>query len=80
MSTESGPTILWLRRDLRLGDHAGWHAALARGGPIIPVFILDPLVEESYGTAPKWRLGLGLETFAETLAGKGSRLILRRGD
>ena len=31
------------------------------------------------GAAPKWRLGLGMASFAGRLAGIGSRLILRRG-
>ena len=35
-------TLLWLRRDLRLADHPGWHAALRHRAPIIPIFILDP--------------------------------------
>ncbi|MEO1317656.1 MAG: deoxyribodipyrimidine photo-lyase [Pseudomonadota bacterium] len=80
MASENAPTILWFRRDLRLSDHPGWTAALARGGPVIPVFVLDPLIEESYGRAPKWRLGLGLEAFGKALAEHGSRLILRRGE
>ncbi|MEL6424959.1 MAG: deoxyribodipyrimidine photo-lyase, partial [Pseudomonadota bacterium] len=36
------PTLLWLRRDLRLADHPALQAACADGGPVIPVFILDP--------------------------------------
>ncbi|MEL6575212.1 MAG: deoxyribodipyrimidine photo-lyase [Pseudomonadota bacterium] len=80
MASDNAPTILWFRRDLRLSDHPGWEAALEAGGPVIPVFVLDPLTERSYGTAPKWRLGLGLQKFATALAEKGSRLILRRGD
>ncbi|MEM8740468.1 MAG: deoxyribodipyrimidine photo-lyase, partial [Pseudomonadota bacterium] len=75
----SGPTtIVWLRRDLRLADHAALTAALASGRSIVPVFILDPETE-ALGAAPKWRLGLGLEHFGRRLAEAGSRLILRRG-
>ena len=74
------PTLLWLRRDLRLGDHPGWEAALAAGGPVIPVFILDPLVESEYGAAPLWRLGESLRDLAARLASRGSRLILRRSE
>jgi deoxyribodipyrimidine photo-lyase len=54
-------------------------AAVARGGPVIPVFIHDESVA-SLGAAPKWRLGLGLEALDRALRDKGSRLILRRGD
>ncbi|MEM9060175.1 MAG: deoxyribodipyrimidine photo-lyase [Pseudomonadota bacterium] len=73
------PTILWLRRDLRLSDHPGWQMALEGAGPTIPVFVLDPVIEESLGTAPKWRLGLSLAALERDLAARGSKLILRRG-
>lgn len=76
--SDRSPTILWLRRDLRLIDHAALTAALARGGPVIPVFIRDDLVT-GLGTAPAWRLRLGLEAFAYALAARGARLILRSG-
>lgn len=73
------PTILWLRRDLRLCDHPAWAAALAQGGPVIPVFVLDPQTA-TLGAAPAWRLGQSLARLGDSLAGQGSRLILRRGD
>ena len=73
------PTIVWFRRDLRLSDHAALSAAVARGGPVIPVFVCDGLVQ-GLGAAPRWRLGLGVGHLADTLAGKGSRLILRAGE
>ncbi|MEM9140219.1 MAG: deoxyribodipyrimidine photo-lyase [Pseudomonadota bacterium] len=72
-------TLLWLRRDLRLVDHPGWAEALAQDGPVVPVFILDPLIEESYGAAPLWRLGESLGALSQDLEARGSRLILRRG-
>ena len=53
--TTPAPTLLWLRRDLRLSDHPGWHKALEGGGPVIPVYILDPVLEDSLGAAPAWR-------------------------
>lgn len=74
----TAPLILWFRRDLRLDDLPMLSAALATGRPLIPVFILDPETE-GLGAAPKWRLGLGLQHFADRLAAMGSRLILRRG-
>ncbi|UXX83148.1 cryptochrome/photolyase family protein [Roseovarius pelagicus] len=77
--TEPTPTLLWLRRDLRLSDHAALSAALARGSPVIPVFICDNTVE-ALGAAPKWRLRLALAALSRQLQEKGSRLILRRGD
>jgi len=77
--TNSLPTIVWYRRDLRLSDHAALTAACKRGGPVIAVFIHDKL-SDGLGAAPKWRLGLGVGALAKTLEAKCSRLILRRGD
>ncbi|MBD3663200.1 deoxyribodipyrimidine photo-lyase [Sulfitobacter sp. TSTF-M16] len=76
--SDTSPIILWFRRDLRLSDHAALTAACSTARPVIPVFIHDGLVEE-LGAAPKWRLGLGLAHFADSLREKGSRLILRAG-
>ena len=73
------PTLVWFRRDLRLSDHAALSAAVARGGPVIAVFVCDDLVD-GLGAAPKWRLGQGLAVFGRALEAKGSRLILRRGE
>ncbi|WP_126979546.1 cryptochrome/photolyase family protein [Frigidibacter oleivorans] len=72
------PLILWFRRDLRLGDLPALDAAVASGRPVIPVFLLDE-VAEAYGAAPKWRLAEAVAHHGDRLAGKGSRLILRRG-
>ena len=71
-------SLVWFRRDLRLDDHAALVAA-CKNGPVIPVFIREPAVD-ALGAAPKFRLGLGLEAFAEKLESLGSRLILRSGD
>ncbi len=79
MAQAQSPIILWFRRDLRLSDHPALRAAFETGRPIISVFVFDDLVQQ-LGAAPKWRLGLGLEVFAQSLARIGSRLILRRGD
>ncbi|MHA6261755.1 cryptochrome/photolyase family protein [Arenibacterium sp. CAU 1754] len=78
MASDKSPVILWFRRDLRLEDHPAVQAACEGGRPVIPVFVLDDLAE-TLGAAPKWRLGLGLGRFSETLSNAGSRLILRRG-
>jgi deoxyribodipyrimidine photo-lyase len=53
-------------------------AACKAGGPVIPVFIRDELVD-GLGAAPKWRLGEGLEVLQEAYAAHGTRLILRSG-
>jgi deoxyribodipyrimidine photo-lyase len=75
----TAPTLLWLRRDLRLADHPALAAAIARGGPVLPVFVLDPATE-GWGAAPLWRLGAALSALGDALSAAGSRLILRRGE
>ena len=79
MPTDVPPSIVWFRRDLRLADHPALSAAVASGGPVIPVFILDPETE-ALGAAAKWRLGLSIADLQGRLRARGSDLILRRGD
>ena len=68
-----------MRKDFRLSDNAALLSALDADGPVIPVCILDEVVE-TYGAAPKWRWGEAARAFAETLTAKKSELIFRRGD
>ena len=72
------PIIMWFRRDLRLNDHPALSAACATGRPVIPMVIRDASID-ILGAAAKWRWGLGVEHFADALAGRGSRLICRSG-
>jgi deoxyribodipyrimidine photo-lyase len=76
------PVILWFRRDLRLRDNPALHAACARGGPIIPVYIWDESAEGSWpaGGATKWWLHHSLNALDASLRMRGSRLILAHGD
>ncbi len=78
MAEDARPIILWLRRDLRLADNPALDWAAAQGRPVVPVFLRDEVVE-GWGAAPTWRIGLGLEHFAGSLDGIGSKLVLRRG-
>ncbi|MCB2046568.1 MAG: deoxyribodipyrimidine photo-lyase, partial [Novosphingobium sp.] len=50
--------IVWLRRDLRLADQAALAAAVAAGGPVIPVYILDDETprHRRMGGASRWWL------------------------
>jgi deoxyribodipyrimidine photo-lyase len=77
--SDTRPILLWFRRDLRLSDHPALDAAARSGRPVIPVFVHDEVVD-TLGAAPKWRLGLGVEAFCDSLSQLGSRLILRKGD
>ncbi len=74
------PTIWWIRKEFRLADNPALAEALAGDGPVIPVFVLDDAILKSYGAAALWRLERALDCFAETLAAKGQRLVLRRGN
>ena len=76
----TAPSIVWLRRDLRLGDQAALLAACA-AGPVVPVYVLDDETPQhrALGAASRWWLHHSLTALAAALAAKGSRLILRRG-
>ena len=74
------PSIVWLRRDLRLADQAAF-AAAAASGPVIPVYVLDDETprHRRMGAASRWWLHHSLASLEADLKAKGSRLILRRG-
>ena len=75
------PTLLWFRQDLRLADHPALHAAIQRGGPVIPVFIYAPDEEGDWppGGARRWWLHHSLHALDQSLRERGSRLTYRRG-
>ena len=76
------PALLWFRLDLRLRDNPALAAALARGGPIIPVYVLDDAAEGGWapGGASRWWLHHSLAALDAELRSRGSRLTLARGD
>ncbi|MDO8544658.1 MAG: deoxyribodipyrimidine photo-lyase [Opitutaceae bacterium] len=75
-------TLIWFRQDLRLQDNPALHAALVRGGPVVPIFIWDPDNEERWppGAASKWWLHHSLKALDASLRERGSRLVIARGD
>jgi deoxyribodipyrimidine photo-lyase len=74
------PVLHWFRRDLRLADNAGLHAAVAVG-PVVPVFVWAPEEDGDWppGAASRWWLHHSLASLATSLEQRGSKLVLRRG-
>ena len=76
-----GPSLVWFRDDLRLGDNPALRAAIERGRPIVAAYVLD---EESPGVRPlggavRWWLHGSLASLADSLERLGATLTLRRG-
>lgn len=69
--------IVWFRRDLRLSDNPALADAIARGEPVVPVYVLDS--DTLIGGASRWWLHGSLEALSRDLACLGAPLVLRRG-
>ena len=63
-------------------DNPALRAAVARGGPILPIFILDDSGEGRWpaGGATCWWLHHSLAALDASLRERGSRLVLARGE
>ena len=72
------PIIYWIRRDLRLDNNPALKFVIESKQPVIPVFIKDEFVD-NLGSAPKWRLGLGLEYLSAKYKKYGVDVIFRTG-
>ena len=70
------PVLLWLRRDLRLGDHPALAAAAAESRDMLACFVLDPRLEKSSGQRRLQFLGDSLRQLRDDLNG---RLLVIRG-
>jgi deoxyribodipyrimidine photo-lyase len=75
----TSPTIVWFRQDLRLADNPALRAAVERGAPILPLFILDESGDWAPGGASRWWLHHSLEALAGDLRKAGAPLYLHRG-
>jgi deoxyribodipyrimidine photo-lyase len=75
-------TIIWFRQDLRLRDNPALAAAMKRGAPVVPVYILDDAGDGGWpaGAASRWWLHHSLAALDGVLRERGSRLLLRRGE
>jgi deoxyribodipyrimidine photo-lyase len=78
--------LVWLKRDLRLFDHAPLSAALAAaaadGRPVVPLYVAEPAMWAApCASARQWRfVAAALADLDARLGEIGSRLVLRRGD
>ena len=77
----AGPSIVWLRDDLRVADNPALRHAVDRGGPVAVVFLLDEASPgiRPLGAASRWWLHGSLVALAAELASRGGRLTLRSG-
>ncbi|MGF1624316.1 MAG: cryptochrome/photolyase family protein [Alphaproteobacteria bacterium] len=82
MSQARRPALVWFRRDLRLADNPALTAAAATGRPLVALYALDGVTAGRWapGAASRWWLHHSLDALARDLAGRGVRLVLRRGD
>ncbi|MEI8323334.1 MAG: deoxyribodipyrimidine photo-lyase, partial [Actinomycetes bacterium] len=69
-------SIWWIKRDLRLDDNAALGAASA-DGPVVPVFVVDPIFLKHSGVP---RLQFLFGTLRELDARMGGALVIRVGD
>jgi len=79
--TNSHTALVLFRLDLRLADNPALARAVASGHPVVPVFLWAPEEENPWppGAASQWWLHQSLESLQKDLAGRGSRLVVRRG-
>ncbi len=69
-------SVMWFRRDLRVAGNAALEAAAARG-PVLALFVIDPVLVASSGGA---RLRFLRESLGALDAALGGRLVIRVGD
>lgn len=72
--------IWWIRRDLRLEDNEALQQAIAAGGPLIPLYTIDPHSLQRPAAKRHAFLFEGLHSLDCELRARGSRLVVRLGD
>jgi deoxyribodipyrimidine photo-lyase len=77
----ASPAIVWFRQDLRLTDHPALHAAAARQGSVVPVYIWAPDEEGDWppGAAARVWLHHSVSSLRTALQAIGSDLLIYRG-
>ena len=71
--------IWWIRRDFRLADNYALSAAQKAADSVLPVFIIDPVLQKRDAPARKAYLNGAIRGLGETIQAQGGRLILREG-
>lgn len=82
MTEKKQTAIWWIRRDLRLEDNQALAAAMAEGRAVIPLFIIDTVLQASPYIGEK-RLAFlyaGLRQLDAALKERGSGLVVREGE
>ncbi|UFU03320.1 DNA photolyase family protein [Ruania suaedae] len=77
----TAPTLVWLRRDLRLTDNPALRSAVDDDAPVILLYVLE---EDTPGVRPlggaaRWWLHHSLDQLAGRVGDRGGALVLRRG-
>ena len=67
---------------MRIADNPALSAAVALGGPVVVVYVLDDVSAgiRPLGGASRWWLHHSLAALGADVRGRGGRLVLRRGD
>ena len=75
-------SLVWFRNDLRLDDNPAWAAAIARGNPVLPIYLWSPSEEGTWipGAASRVWLHGALDSLNRQLQKLGGQLILRQGN
>ncbi len=74
----TAPSVLWLRRDLRLNDHPALMAA-AEVGPVLPLFVLDPALLVAAGRPRVAFLYRTLRALRDDIRRRGGDLVILSG-
>ena len=72
-------SVMWFRRDLRLGDSPALLEAVA-DGPVLPLFVLDPALWGPAGPSRRAYLAASLRALDAQLRQRRTRLSVVRGD
>lgn len=78
--SDTAPTIVWFRDDLRVADHPALAEAVQSGRPLVCLYVLDETPGiRPLGGAARWWLAGSLRALVRSLEQRGASLVLRRG-